>query len=407
MTQMESHSLRNQQFSIMHRIIDGTLRIDSIQEFEEILEIYPNDPLLYRKYADLLMDKQRQEEAVAAYERAANLFIQEGMNLPAIVAMILHWSQKKPTHDQGRRFHALLHDNGARHTPLQRFWAQMSYPELVSVMLRLVRIRLPARKTVIQPGETACDLFFVVSGSLMEILPEDRENLAAEQGVETEPILLGANDIFGDIYPLEQNTVSHSQIRAVTEVELVKISKSVLRDTTRKHPNVDNLLRSMHRTDSANICDRPWLTVRRARRYGLPARVELVLPSSDDSGTEYRHSGIAVDLSVKGICIDLGHHPNGTDAAWLKGHVLRLRLDLSEEIGPLELTGKIVWHRRQQTVHGSSELIGIRFDSLEKSDGDLLMKYCAGSDGEQNLLWSLWHTLVKTDTHRNHNDNDR
>jgi hypothetical protein len=407
MTHMESLSLRNQQFSIMHRIIDGTLRIDSIKEFEEILEIYPNDPLLYRKYADLLMEKQRQNEAVAAYERAAHLFVQEGMNLQAIVAMILHWSQKKPTHDQGRRFHALLHDKGARHTPLQRFWAQMSYAELVSVMLRLVRIRLSAGKKIIEPGDTAGDLFFVVSGSLMEILPEDRENLAAEQGIETEPILLGANDIFGDIYPLEEDTVARSQIRTVTEVELVKISKSVLRDTARKHPNVDNLLRSMHRTDSANICDRPWQTVRRARRYGLPARVELILPSSDGSRMDYIHSGIAVDLSINGICIDLGLHPNETGAARLKSHMFRLRLDLLDENGLLELTGKIVWHRQQQTDHGLTELIGIRFDSLEKSDRDLLMKYCAGSDGEQNLLWSLWHTMVRTDTHRNHNDNDR
>lgn len=407
MNQTESVSLRNQQFSIMNRIIDGTLRIDSIKEFDEILEIYPNDPQLYRKYADLLMKEQRQDEAIAAYERAAQLFVQEGMNLQAIVAMILHWSKKKPTHDQGRRFHALLHDKGARHTPLQRFWAQMNYAELVSVMLRIVRIRLPAGKKIVEPGDKAGDLFFVVSGSLMEILPEDRERLALEQGAEAEPILLGANDIFGDIYPLHLDTVARTQIRTVTEVELVKISKSVLRDTVRKHPKVDRLLRSLHRTESVNVCDRPWLTVRRARRYSLPARVELLLPPSDGKGVEDRYSGIAVDLSVNGICVDLGQNPDNTDATRLKGHILRLHLDLLNEIGRLKLTGKVVWYRQQQSDHGPTEFIGIRFDSLERSDRELLMKYCAGGDGEQNLLWSLWHTMVRTETHWNHNDNDR
>ena len=113
----------DRQFSVMQRVVDGTLKISSIQEFEEILEFYPDDPLLFRKYADLLLEKSHLQKARLTYERAAELFIEQGMNLQAIVAKILQWSLSKPNHDQGRRFHALLRDKGARYTPLQRFWA--------------------------------------------------------------------------------------------------------------------------------------------------------------------------------------------------------------------------------------------------------------------------------------------
>ena len=42
-------------------------------------------------------------------------------------------------------------------------------------------------------------------------------------------------------------------------------------------------------------------------------------------------------------------------------------------------------------------LIGIRFDPLNSMDRELLIEYCSGNYGEQNLLWSLWDTMVKPD----------
>ena len=95
-------------YSIMQRILDGTLAVDSVDEFSEILDIYPEDPLLQRKFADLLMEKSQLDEALEAYDQASSLFIDEGMNLQAIVAKILQWSIQKPTHDEGRQFQKLL-----------------------------------------------------------------------------------------------------------------------------------------------------------------------------------------------------------------------------------------------------------------------------------------------------------
>jgi len=307
------------------------------------------------------------------------------------------WSNAKPSHDQGRQFHSLLHDKGARHTPLQRFWAQMSYPELVSVMLRLVRLRLPPGKKVVLQGDPADHLYFVVSGSLMETISAECEQKAAEQGIETEPLLLGDNDIFGDIFPLDEHGESHTEIRTVTEVELVRIQKSVLVNACAKHPNVEMLLRSLLKTDYQDDCDRQWQTVRRSRRFGVPTKVEVRLGSPEQDDDRSSCTGIALDLSLNGICIDLGANPQESFSGNLKGRFVQLRLDLMNEVALLDISGKIVWHQRQNPASGSAALIGIRFDTMDKSDRDLLIEYCAGSDAEQNLLWSLWHTMVRTD----------
>jgi len=280
---------------------------------------------------------------------------------------------------------------------LQKFWANMSYPELVSVMLRLVRLRLPPGKKVAVVGDPADYLYFIVSGSLMETLSAECEQEAVEQGIETEPLLLAGNDIFGDIFPLAERTVSRTELRTITEVELVRIKKSVLAETCSKHPNVEMLLKSLLKKDYQGECDRQWQTVRRSRRFGLPTKVEIQLGSPGESDKRSRCTGIALDLSLNGICIDLGADPPQSFSGTLKGRFVQLRLDLMNDVALLDVTGKIVWHQSQQPVKGAAALIGVRFDSMDKADRDLLIEYCSGSDAEQNLLWSLWHTMVKTD----------
>ena len=384
-------------FSVMQRIIDGTLKIDSSQEFEEILAFFPNDPFLYRKYADLLLEKRRHKKAQATFGRASELFVEQGMNLQAIVAKILQWSLGKPTHDQGRRFHALLRDKGARYTPLQRFWAHMRYAELVAVMLRLVRVRAAGGEKLTDIGRPAQEVFFVVSGALSETPSPDCEDEAADSGYDTEPSLLGANDIFGDIFPLDQPTLSQSEIRTLTDVELVKISKQVLAQICATHPNIKKLLHELYRSGNRHNCDRTWQTVRRTMRFGIPTRTEITCYSPKTADSPEHLWGVAVDVSLGGMCVEVRSGLHDTRLPDLKGKIAHLHLELQNSSGDLDITGKIVWHRSQKTEKGQFLYIGVRFDSLSRTDRDLLYEYCSGSVGEQNMLWNLWDTMVRTD----------
>ncbi len=385
------------QYSIMQRILDGTLAVDSIEEFNEILEIYPQDALLHRKYADLLMNKGRLVHAVDAYDKASQLFIDNGMNLQAIVAKILQWSLEKPGHDRGLDFQKRLSKDGSQQTPLQRFWANMSYPELVTIMLRLVRIRLSTGDKIACVDDPADNVFFVVSGTLAETLSPDCQIEVSRAGLEVEPQLIGPNDIFGNIFPLDKATASYTDIVAVTDVELVKIAKSVLAEACKKHPRIEALLRDIYKPENVDKCDRAWQTVRRSWRVGLPTKVEIICHPDGPHNEAVSYTGITLDLSQGGMCVDLGPYESFGHPRNLKGLAVQSVLDLLNEVAILELAGKIIWQREQSTEKGLCVLVGIRFDPLNVTDRDLLAEYCSGNVGEQNLLWSLWDTMVKPD----------
>ena len=381
------------QYSIMQRVLDGTLAVDSIDEFKEILQIYPEDALLHRKYADLLIEKSQLDEAEKIYERASQLFIDNGMNLQAIVAKILQWSIRKPTHEHGLGFQKLLNSQGSRHTPLQRFWSNMDYPELISIMLRLVRTRLAPGDKITCVDDPVDEIYFVVSGTLAETLSEDCQAEASKSGIDLEPRLIGANDIFGNIFPLDETTVSHIDVVAVTDVELVKIAKPVLHNACQKYPHIEKLLRDIYKPENVEKCDRTWQTVRRAMRFALPTKVEIT--AQDRQGLPIHLTCIALDLSLGGICVDLGPDTSRKDLAMRKGQSVQLLLDLLNDVAVLDMSGKIVWQREQKTEKGVTMLIGIRFNSLNAIDRELLTEYCCGNVGEQNLLWSLWDSMVK------------
>jgi hypothetical protein len=385
-------------YSILQRVIDGTLTIDSIDEFKDILAVFPDNPLLHRKYADLLTGKSHRDQAIEAYTRAADLFIDNQMNLQAVVAKILQWSLQKPEHSQGAAFHARLYDKGGKHTPLQRFWARMSYPELVAVMRRLVRVRLSNGEKITAVDDPAEDIYFIVSGTLAETLSPDHQSEASRAGIDTEPFFLGPNDIFGDIFPLDQPTQSSKDIVAVSEVELVRISKKVLFNACLKFPNIETLLMKIHKPQTDPICDRSWQTVRRAIRYGLPTKVEIKPSRGEDEtvDTAWRYLGIAVDISMGGACVDLGLSPIDAYHAPHKGQTVDLQIDLSDGATKLKMSGRIAWLRLEDTDMGSAMMVGIQFDSLSPNDRELLVEYCAGGVGEQNLLWSLWDSMVRT-----------
>ena len=389
---------QDHEYSILQRVLDGTLTIESINEFRDILNIFPDDPLLHRRFADLLKEKSQLDQAIDAYHRTADLFIDNEMNLQAIVAKILQWSIQKPDHSQGADFHARLHDKGGGHTPLQRFWANMSYPELVAVMRRLVRVRLSTGEKIATVDSPADDIFFIVSGTLAETLSPDCRDEAARAGIDTEPIFLGANDIFGEIFPLDQPTHSNKDIVAVSEVELVKISKRVLSSACFKFPNIKSLLMKIYKPHPGDICNRSWQTVRRTIRYGLPTKVDIAPRQGADGSVDsaWRYPGIAVDISMGGMCVDLGLSPVDAYHAPHKGQAVDLQLDLLQDTAKLDLSGKIVWLRIEDTEKGSAMMIGIRFDPISANDGELLAEYCSGSVGEQNLLWSLWDSMVRT-----------
>ncbi|MBT8341306.1 MAG: hypothetical protein HKP58_18125 [Desulfatitalea sp.] len=369
------------QFSVLQRLFDNRLSINSPDEFNDILAIYKDDPFLYRKYADLLLRLSRREEATISYATAANLFIEKGMNLQAIVAKMIQWSVDKPTHDEGRDFHARLHGEGSRQTPLQRFWSSMKYAEMVAFMRRLALVRLPAAQIIARVDAPVEDLFFIVFGALAEMPSPECQSEAQRAGKEIDPLLLGPNDVFGDIIPLQRSNTSDTEIRTLSDVELVKIAKPVLVDLSQKYPRIESLLIDLYKPENREMCERKWQTVRRAMRYGLPTEVSIEIAGNESLPQEMSLTGCAVDLSLTGMCVDLDRDvPKEND---LKGQWISIKMELMHDVVLLNLTGRIVWQRQAEK---SKTTIGVHFDTLNPMDREILSEYCSGHVGEQYLL---------------------
>jgi hypothetical protein len=385
--QNESHE------SMVARIREGTLLLKSSEEYERLLELYPKRASLRRAYGDFRKQQGDHLNAIQAYEQAAEFFLETGRSLQAIVATILAWSITKPTHDQGRIFHSAVQAAIKAETPLQSFFAALTYPELVSVMLRLVRLQYPANFAIKKFGDNADELFFIVAGDLKETTylstgEDESDHLGTVRH-------LSENDIFGDVYPLTVEISSRSDVESLSQVELVKINRQVLQQLCRKHPRVELLLASLHKDPNETPDGRAWSSVRRYVRHEIPTKIKLVISPEKEGAPTIRKDCFTRDLSLGGACIDLGEKRLPIPVGELKNAGVNVTIKLPSIDQTLEIDGTIVWSLKTKEDAGASTLVGVQFGLLNDADKNALEKYCSGGDGEQNLLWNLWDDFVK------------
>lgn len=378
---------------ILARIKEGTIIINEREKFEHLLKLFPEKASLHRAFADFLAKEGARDEAVRVYERSAKMYLDSGRSLQAIVATILAWSINKPTHDQGRVFHAAVQASKSAETPLQDFFSAFTYPELVAVMLRLVRVHFPANHAVKSFGDEANELFFIVSGTLKETTYRtDGDDESGDQALVRH---LSDNDIFGDIYPLDAEHRSRSDVETLTHVELVKISKQVLQQLCRKHPRVELLLTDLYRNPSETLDGRMWTSVRRAVRYEIPTKVKLSILPQMENAPPIDTEGLTRDISLGGACVDVGDQHLATPLKAFENAAVNVEIRLTGENVTLKIAGNIAWSVKFIENANTRLLVGIRFEALNDSERRALEKYCLQGNAEQNLLWNLWDDLVK------------
>ena len=216
------------QISIAAQIVDGTIQIESIEEFDNILKLFPDDPELQRVYSDLLLKRNMPEAAAQSYAKAAKLFIDSGLMVQAIVAKSLQWKISQPADlNEARYFFSVLKKGNYQQTPVNSFFNTISYPAMLAILYNLVKVRLPAGTIVKKNGEGEKDLFFVVSGALRETIFQPVES-GKDVLYKKVNLNLAESDFFGNVYPFDEEKLSQSYIEAITQVELVKISKAHL-----------------------------------------------------------------------------------------------------------------------------------------------------------------------------------
>ena len=387
MNAIEPHAKLGQG-SIIELILDDQIDINSVEEFKNLLEVFPDDPDLYRKFADLLAGRKHPEAALVAYNNAATRYLDAGMVLQSIVAKILAWSIVKPSHREGRDFHAMVRRKGAGDVPSQLLFSQLNYDEMVALMLRLTRVCLSPGETVYDAGQESTDIYFIVSGELTETLPQ------REDAGPSTAIALAENDIFGDIFPLEEESFCRARVAATTAVELVKLSKPVLKATCYRYPRIRECLERLSRIRTPQGSDRAWQTVRRSCRYCLPADVKLEFEPEGPDKKRIIH-GTASDLSTGGICVVLKNDTAHPDFESLLKDKTTLTILEGNRTVIDQLTGNVAWRKTVGSSNHPTHIVGIAFDPMTEETAMALNAFCTISSDEQDMIWNLWNHLVR------------
>jgi CRP-like cAMP-binding protein len=383
----------DKQSGIVSRIIDGSVTIDSIAELETLLKAFPNNPWLHRVFANLLKRDKLFYAAADEYGTAAKLFIEADMTLQAIVSKIFEWRILKPSDHEEKAFYLSLREGRYKNTGVRNFFIKMRYPEMIAFIIELVPRNFPAGSMVKKFGDEENTLYFVVSGALEETIYHRIEKGGRVQKKTTKNLV--ENDFFGEVYPFEEENVSRSAIETITRVEFAKISKSSLMTICRKYPNVKPLVEGLYESRLGSDEKGLLRTVRKTVRHQLPTQVNLKIFLDEPGKAPLDVAGFTEDISLGGARVVLSKDFESGHLDTLAGKNVTIRINLPIAFVSLSILGTTAWSK-SVSLHGkTTAVVGIQFKEMTDTDRRLLQSYHYGSEGEQNLIWSLWDSLME------------
>ena len=390
MSESQTENNKNQligEKNIPEHIIDGSIVIDSIEAFSSILKQFPNHPALLKKYADLLFRQELLNLAAKSYGEAARLYIGSGQMLQALVAKKQQWLIKTPSNKEIQLFLSDLEQGNFRMTPPKMLLDKLSPKEMLAILSGFVRVRLFADKIVQKAGDRGTDLYFIVSGTLKDsIFP----SLVTKEKVHRKPnIYLSEDDFFGEIYPFKNDQICQSDIKTVTQVELVKISRQKLMKLCREFPNIELALIDLFKIRLGPEESSLPQMARKAERYELPIKLNLELAPKDSLETPLIIDGYSSDISIGGICVVLNgkseHIGNLLDSMPETADTHQIRVSFPGETMELKVWGNIVW-RHQIHFNGSKTLaLGIQFEENSPKLRGMLFMFANSLEVPQTL----------------------
>jgi hypothetical protein len=365
------------QLSIAAQIIDGSIKIDSTFEFENVLQLFPNDPALLRAHGDLLIVKDMPEAAAQSFEKAAKLFIDSGMMLQAIVSKSLQWKINPPSDPKEiRQFFQTIKKAGYHEAPANAFFHKLEYQALVAILFPLVKLRLPSGRIVKKAGDEEKYLYLIVSGALRATVYQPVE-ANGDTVYKKSAFHLSENDFFGTVYPFEEKQLSKSYVETITQAELVKIPKINLMKVCVKHPDVEEALIDLFESQSG-IEEKEDLRIDRVGdRQEIPIKVHLQIHPQSNNEQPLSLSGYSRDISIGGICVVLNSEYRSVPAFenCVKGAGVQISLP-NEEIS-LNVKGTVVWSRKIEIEDETTVALGIRFQEMSPKARGMLLGFAS------------------------------
>ena len=377
---------------IANRIIDGSITVDSVADFNNLLKTFPNDPWLHKFYANLLKRKKSFYAAADAYGIAADLFIKSDMPLQALTSKFFEWRILDPLNHEDQAFCASLRKCRAQKRGVQSFIISMTYPELMAFMGNLIIRHFPAGSMLKRFGDEESDLYFVVYGALEKTVYHRLEKGGKVHKKSTKTLV--ENNFFGEIYPFEDEKVSRSDIETITRVEFAMIPKSRLMAICREYPNVKILVDGLYKSRSVSVEEKFSSIIRNTVRHQLPTRVNIKIFSNEQGKAPLNFSGFTENISLGGASVVLGVNYDTNYFGNMVGKKVQIQIYLPIAFVSLSISGTSVWSKGISIEGKQSKMLGIQFEKLTDQNRRLLQGYHYGYEKEQDLIWSLWDSLM-------------
>ena len=163
----------------------------------------------------------------------------------------------------------------------------------------------------------------------------------------------------------------------------------------RKYPNVKPLVEGLYESRSGSDEKGLLRTVRKTVRHQLPTQVNLKIFPDEPDKAPLDVDGFTEDISLGGASVVLSKDFESGHLDTLAGKNVKIRINLPIAFVSLSILGTTAWSK-SVSLHGkTTAVVGIQFKEMTDTDRRLLQSYHYGSEGEQNLIWSLWDSLME------------
>ena len=369
----------------VEQINRGFIKISSIQEYNNLIEDFPDDPSIQKAYADFLVKNKSSEKAALAYRSAASLYLKSGKLAAAILSKLLQWRIKPPVYQDAQLFLSTLTDTSLPDTPLKIFFEKLSKPEIIAVMKSAEHIQFPAGRLIYKVDDVQQELYFVISGTIKEVRFEPVEK-GKEKIFKQISEDLSEEDTFGELYPIKEDNVCQSYIETTEPVEMLKIPKHLLAPICEKYPNVESGLLAVSNFRSVFRKAKLLRKDRKSQRHEVMMKMSLEIYPDSSANYPIILDAYSKDISIGGTCVvldanDLSVAKSVTSfSKTIKNS--DVKINFPSEGMELKVSGKIAW-TQQTIIRGKRTLlVGIQFQDLSpKLRGMLFVFADTSKDG--------------------------
>jgi cAMP-dependent protein kinase regulator len=216
----------------------------ALECFQKHCVLEPEDLRSRLKVAELFERLGQKEEAIQIYRKVAEVYALDGFLLQAISINKMILRIDPSSQDVNHRLAQLYAEKTREMKPLRPFphiplFSELNEQELQSLLSHIQSQTFPKGSLICREGEGGDSLFVISRGevSIAKQMPEGREVRVRN---------LRDGDFFGEFgFFIDQKR--HATVRAITECEILEISRNALNKMIEIHPRLNEVLQSLFR----------------------------------------------------------------------------------------------------------------------------------------------------------------